>query len=229
MTEDWLAAMRAVDTPTICNAIEAVEGARRGTGFTRRPVVAADPALPPMVGYARTARVRAAEPPDLAPDRVRAMRLEYYEYVAGGGPTVVAIEDADWPRPVGAFWGEVNVAIHKGFGVAGAITNGLVRDLGMLDPGFQILASAVGPSHAFVHLIEFDCPVNVFGLDVRPGDLVHADRHGAVVVDPATAPRLPEGIDLVLRKEKPVLDAARGPDFSIEKLRQAWGAAEEVH
>ena len=229
MTEDSLAALRAVDTPTICNAIEAVEGARRGTGFTRHPVVAVDPALPPMVGYARTARIRAAEPPDLTPDRVRAMRLEYYEYIAVGGPTVVAIEDADWPQPVGAFWGEVNVAIHKGFGVAGAITNGLVRDLGMLDPGFQVLASAVGPSHAFVHLIEFDCPVNVFGLDVRPGDLVHADRHGAVVVDPATAPRLPEGIDLVLRKEKPILDAARGPDFSVEKLRQAWGAAEDVH
>ena len=229
MTEDSLAALRAVDTPTICNAIEAVEGARRGTGFTRHPVVAVDPALPPMVGYARTARIRAAEPPDLTPDRARAMRLEYYEYIAGGGPTVVAIEDADWPQPVGAFWGEVNVAIHKGFGVAGAITNGLVRDLGMLDPGFQVLASAVGPSHAFVHLIEFDCPVNVFGLDVRPGDLVHADRHGAVVVDPATAPRLPEGIDLVLRKEKPILDAARGSDFSVEKLRQAWGAAEDVH
>ena len=229
MTEDSLAALRAVDTPTICNAIEAVEGARRETGFTRHPVVAVDPALPPMVGYARTARIRAAEPPDLTPDRVRAMRLEYYEYIAVGGPTVVAIEDADWPQPVGAFWGEVNVAIHKGFGVAGAITNGLVRDLGMLDPGFQVLASAVGPSHAFVHLIEFDCPVNVFGLDVRPGDLVHADRHGAVVVDPATAPRLPEGIDLVLRKEKPILDAARGPDFSVEKLRQAWGAAEDVH
>ena len=229
MTEDSLAALRAVDTPTICNAIEAVEGARRGTGFTRHPVVAVDPALPPMVGYARTARIRAAEPPDLTPDRVRAMRLEYYEYIASAGPTVVAIEDADWPQPVGAFWGEVNVAIHKGFGVAGAITNGLVRDLGMLDPGFQVLASAVGPSHAFVHLIEFDCPVNVFGLDVRPGDLVHADRHGAVVVDPATAPRLPEGIDLVLRKEKPILDAARGPDFSVEKLRQAWGAAEDVH
>lgn len=229
MTEDSLAALRAVDTPTISNAIEAVEGARRGTGFTRRPVVAADPALPPMVGYARTARIRAAEPPELAPDRVREMRLEYYEYVAGGGPTVVVIEDADWPQPIGAFWGEVNVAIHKGFGVAGAITNGLLRDLGMLDPGFQVLASAVGPSHAFVHLIEFDCPVNVFGLDVRPGDLLHADRHGAVVVDPATAPRLPEGIDLVLRKEKPILDAARGPDFSVEKLRQAWGVADDVH
>ena len=229
MTLDLLATLRAVDTPTICNAIEAVEGTRCSTGFTRHPVVAVDPALPPMVGYARTARIRAAEPPEPAPDRVRAMRLEYYEYIAGSGPAVVVIEDADWPQPVGAFWGEVNVAIHKGFGVAGAITNGLVRDLGMLDPEFQVLASAIGPSHAFVHVVEFDCPVRVFGLDIRPGDLVHADRHGAVVVDPAVAPRLPDGIDLVLRKEKPVLDAARSPDFSIEKLRQAWGVAEDVH
>ena len=229
MTLDLLATLRAVDTPTICNAIEAVEGTRRSTGFTHHPVVAVDPTLPPMVGYARTARIRAAEPPEPAPDRVRAMRLEYYEYIAGSGPAVVVIEDADWPQPVGAFWGEVNVAIHKGFGVAGAITNGLVRDLGMLDPEFQVLASAIGPSHAFVHVVEFDCPVRVFGLDIRPGDLVHADRHGAVVVDPAVAPRLPDGIDLVLRKEKPVLDAARSPDFSIEKLRQAWGVAEDVH
>jgi regulator of RNase E activity RraA len=222
--------LRAADTPTVCNAIEIVVGRRMTEGFTRRPVVAAHPHLPPMVGYARTATLRCSTPPDGAPESVRQRRLEYYRYVASGpGPSLVVIEDAD-PQPgLGAFWGEVNVAIHKGLGLAGALTNGSIRDLAMIDATFPLIAGSVGPSHAHAHVAAFDEPVDVFGLTIRPGDLVHADRHGAVLIKPAWLAELPRAIDLVTRKEAPILRAARNPGFSIDDLAAAWGEADDVH
>src|SRR5690606_25355250 len=120
-------------------------------------------------------------PPTISVDQVRANRLAYYEYVTRGpGPTVAVIEDVDWPNCLGAFWGELQVAVHKGLGVAGTLTSGVLRDLDMLEKGYQVVAGSVGPSHAFVHVVEIDVPVTILGMEVRPGDLIHADRHGAV-------------------------------------------------
>ena len=230
ISPDTLAALRGADTPTVCNALEIAMGGRTANGFTKQPVVCADPGLPPVVGFARTAKIRAASAPEMPPDRVREIRLGYYEYVASGpDPAVVVIEDTDWPRPVGAFWGEVNVAIHKGLGLAGAVTNGSLRDLGELDAGYQVVAGAVGPSHAFVHVTETDCPVSVFGVTVKPGDLVHADRHGAVVVPARHFDGIAAAIDTVRRKERPILEAARKPGFDIARLRAAWKEGEDVH
>src|SRR3984893_15346482 len=120
--------MRSVDTPTICNALELIAGRRLGEGFTRKPLTAADPKLPPIVGYARTATNACSAPPRESADTLNARRLAYYEYIAAQpGPAVVVIEDEDQQCGIGAFWGEVQVAIHRGLGVAGGITNGSIR------------------------------------------------------------------------------------------------------
>lgn len=229
MSPETLALLRRTDTPTICNALEHVMGGRTAEGFTKSPVVSADPALPPIVGYARTARIRASSPAQKPAAEVRALRMAYYEYVASGdGPNIVVIEDTDWPHCIGGFWGEMQVAQHKGLGVAGTLTNGVLRDLGMLDPGYQVIAGSVGPSHAFVHVTDIDVPVTVFGMSVRPGDLVHADRHGAVVIPAAHIGAMAAAIDIVLRKEQPILNAARAPGFTVAKLKAAWLEADEI-
>lgn len=230
LSSEVFAALTAVDTPTVCNAIELALGRRTAEGFTIRPVLAAHPNLPAIVGYARTGLILSSLPSEDSPDAVRARRIAYYRYVAAHpGPAVVVLQDID-PRPgLGAFWGEVNVAIHKGLGARGVLTNGSMRDLGAVDPGFQILAGSLSASHAFVRIEEFECPVEVFGLRVKPNDLVHADRHGAVIIDPELARELPRAIDLVTRKEAPILRAARSPGFTVEKLIEAWGEAEDIH
>lgn len=229
ITAETLAILRKHDTPTICNALEHVMGGRTAEGFTKSPTVCADASLPPIVGFARTAKIRASSPAQKPAAEVRALRMQYYEYVsAGPGPNVVVIEDADWPHCIGGFWGEMQVAQHKGLGVAGTLTNGVLRDLGMLDPGYQVIAGSVGPSHAFVHVTELDVGVTVFGMTVRPDDLIHADRHGAVVIPADHIERLPAAIDIVLRKEAPILKAARAPGFNIEKLRAAWSEADTI-
>jgi regulator of RNase E activity RraA len=223
MSELIFAAMRKVDTPTISNALDVILGTRAAVGFTRFPTVCADPQLPPVVGYARTAKIRAASAPLCSPAEVRELRLQYYEFMEAGKPPVVTvIEDTDWPHCVGAFWGEVNTAIHKGLGVAGVVTNGLLRDLDELEPEFQVIASNVGPSHAFVHVTELDSTVNILGMTVRPGDIIHADRHGAVVIAPEHLAAMPAAIQAIHDKEAPILAAARAEGFSAAKLRELW-------
>ncbi len=230
LSSEVFAALTAVDTPTVCNAIELVLGRRTAEGFTTRPVLAAHPNLPAVVGYARTGLIRSSQPSEESPGALRARRIAYYSYVAAQpSPAVVVLQDVDPCPGLGAFWGEVNVAIHKGLGAQGVLTNGSMRDLGAVDPGFQILAGSLSPSHAFVRIEEFDCPVEVFGLKVKPNDLIHADRHGAVVIDLEIAHELPRAIDLVARKEALVLRAARSPGFTVEKLIEAWGEAEDIH
>jgi regulator of RNase E activity RraA len=222
--------LRGFDTPTICNALEVVMPERRGHGYTTRPFVCALPDLRPICGFARTATIRAVQPASLPPAEAKALRLRYYEYVAAEPrPTVVVIQDLD-PQPgYGAFWGEVNTAIHQGLGCLGCVTNGSIRDLDAIAPNFQLLAGSVSPSHAFVHVEAFGIDVNVHGMAVRHGDIIHADRHGAVVIPEAALERLPDALDLCLRREAPILAAARSSDFDIDKLRRALAAAEEIH
>mgnify|MGYP003417222522 CR=1 FL=1 len=133
LSEAVYQALKAVDTPTICNAIEAIQGRRRNDGFTRSPVVAAHPSLPAMVGFAKTAVIRADQPSQELASAVRKRRLAYYRYVADGHHRrVVVIEDRSVEKGLGAFWGEVNVALHKGLGLDGALTDGAIRDLGVI-------------------------------------------------------------------------------------------------
>ncbi|MFQ5773337.1 MAG: RraA family protein [Kiloniellaceae bacterium] len=229
-TRDDLDALRRHDTPTICNAIEVLAPERRTVGFTSRPFVCADPSLAPIVGFARTATIRAVEPPAVPPAGVRGRRAAYYAYVAAPpGPTVSVIQDLDARPGFGAFWGEVNSNIHKALGCVGAVTDGSFRDVDDLAAGFQILGGCLGPSHAHVHVVDFGVEVNVFGMTVRHGDLIHADRHGAVVVPAAIARELPSAVDLIARREKVILDACRSPGFDIEALKRAMAASAEIH
>ncbi|MEM8689112.1 MAG: RraA family protein [Pseudomonadota bacterium] len=218
------------DTPTICNALEEIVPERRGFGFTTEALVPLDPDLPPICGFARTALIRAAEPPHESAVEQAARRTAYYEHVAEApAPTVVVIQDID-PRPgIGAFWGEVQTNIHKGLGSLGAVTNGSFRDLKDSARGFNLLGGKVGPSHAFVHVVDVACQVTVFGLTLSPNDIVHADHHGAVMVPAEAVTKIPDVVERLVRREKVILDAANAPDFDIEKLKAAMQGAKEIH
>lgn len=226
-----LASLRKIDTPTVCNALEIVAPERRGHGYTTRPLVCARPELPPIVGFARTAKIAAMRPSRDSGAAARAKRLAYYRSIAEGPqPSIAVLQDLDAGHAgFGAFWGEVNSAIHKGLGCVGCVTDGSMRDLDMLAEGFQICAGSVSPSHAFVHVEELGGTVVVHGMQVSPGDLVHADRHGAVAFDPKLCAEILKAVDLLTRREAKILEAARAPDFDIEKLAKAMADAEEIH
>jgi regulator of RNase E activity RraA len=226
-----LRALREFDTPTICNALELVVPARRATGFTRRPLVAAFPELKPVVAFARTALIRSREPHQRSREEATRVRLAYYEHVAAEPlPSIAVIQDIDAPDAgFGAFWGEVQSNVHKGLGCAGVVTDGSVRDLDAMAPDFFVLAGSIMPSHAYVHLVDFGGTVSVAGMVVSPNDVIHADRHGAVVIPAEAIKDLPGAVALLARREKVIIDAARTPGFSVARLRQAFAEQEEIH
>ena len=227
MDDALLTLLRSVDTPTVCNAIETAEGRRGFNRFTRGTVMASVPGHRAMVGYARTARVAAVAPSADPADVVRERRLGYYRHMSEGPrPAVAVVEDVDGDQAIGAYWGEVNTTVHKALGLDGALTNGLMRDLGDLPNGFPVLAGSVGPSHGFVHVVDYAAGANVFGMEVADGELVHGDRHGALVIPKAVIPDLAAAIETLFRAEACILEPARKGPMSYEEFEQAWAAFE---
>lgn len=228
LTQELIAELRSVDTPTVCNALELVVPARRGYGFTTKPLVCTRPELAPLVGIARTATIRAAHPSDDEREQAR-VRDAYYTYIdTGTKPSVVVIQDLDDERGYGSFWGEVNSNIHKGLGCDAVITNGSVRDLPDIADGFQMWADRIGPSHAFVHVVDYARPVTVAGMRVVDGDVIHADQHGAVVIPQSACSEIKRAAELIARRERVIISAAQQPGFNVDALRTAQREAAAI-
>lgn len=227
---DALTRLREFDTPTICNALEVACPERRGVGYTTRPLVCLRPAMPPIVGYARTATIRAQRPSEDPEAEQRRRRLDYYAYVDGGPkPSVIVMQDVDPVPGYGSFWGEVNSHVHRGLGALGLVTDGSIRDIDQNAEGFQMLAGMIGPSHAHVRVEAFDLPVDVAGMAVAPGDIIHADQHGAVVVPAEAVPEIPAIVEHQVRKEAVIIEASKRPSFDFETLARAMRDSEDIH
>jgi 4-hydroxy-4-methyl-2-oxoglutarate aldolase len=160
------------------------------------------------VGYAVTVVIEPSQPTHPS-DNPKGW-AEYRRYVASvPGPKLVVVQDLDKPRVIGAFWGEVNSNVHRGLGCVGTITDGGIRDLDeMTNAGFKALARRLCVGHAHSHPVRWNCPVEVFGRQVCPGDLIHADKHGFLVVTPEEAPRLLEAACFMDANECSTLIAA---------------------
>lgn len=222
LSAEQLEELRNFDTPTISNAIERFNIRPLTEGFMGPEIKCILPYERPIVGYACTARISAMRPPT---DAQKEMALAYYAKVKDTPrPAITVIEDMD-PRPIGSFWGEVQGSIHKALGCAGVVTNGGVRDLDEVQKlQFGYFASCVLVSHAYVHLEAYDCPVSVGGLTVRPGDLLHADKHGVIVIPHEIAPMLADACRKAQWAEEPVIHGCRerfATGVSIEELK-AW-------
>ena len=215
--------LRSIDTPTVCNLIEMVAPERRGHFYTVKHLHCPFPDLPPMVGFAKTVTIRAKNNVPLAEGGYMQKRLDYLDYVAAEPrPSIVVIEDLDGEDAgYGAFWGEVQSNVHKALGCLGTVTNGSVRDIPMIPAGFQMLAGSISPSHAYVHIVEFGGAANVYGMDVVSGDLIHADRHGAVVVPVGKIAAMQPALDKINAREKTIIDAARANGASVEAIKAA--------
>jgi len=210
VTDDALAFLRSIDTPTVCNLIEIVAPERRGAGYTVQHLHCPFPELPPMVGFAKTATIRAKDAVPLGAGGYMQKRLDYLDYVADApSPGIVVLEDLDDEVGYGAFWGEVQSNVHKALGCLGTITNGSIRDIPAIAPGFQMLAGSIVPSHAYVHVVDFAVDVIIHGMAVKSHDLIHADRHGAVVVPPQMIAAMQAAAEDLSAREAKIITAAK--------------------
>jgi regulator of RNase E activity RraA len=215
--------LRSIDTPTVCNLIEMVAPERRGHGYTVKHLHCPFPELPPMVGFAKTVTFRAKDKVPLGEAGYMQKRLDYLDYVAASPqPAVMIMHDLDGEHAgFGAFWGEVQSNVHKALGALGVVTDGSIRDIPMIAPGFQMLAAAIVPSHAYVHVVDYGIDVNVAGMAVVSGDLIHADRHGAVVVPRDKIDAMQAAADKLAATEARIIAAARAPGATVEAIKAA--------
>ncbi|MCX7349739.1 MAG: RraA family protein [Alphaproteobacteria bacterium] len=230
ISSDALLRLAQFDTPTICNALELVDTHTRTKGFNRLPLIAPFTDRGPVIGYARTAVIRSSTPhPEGRAEQMR-LRFGYYEYVENGPrPSIAVIQDADeTERNLGAFWGEVQTHLHQALGCSGVITDGAVRDIPQMAEGFFVLAGSIMPSHVFADIVDYDCPVTVAGLQVAPGDIIHADCHGAVVIPRAAVGFIADASALLVRRESVILDACKRPGFSTADIRAAFKQMEDI-
>jgi regulator of RNase E activity RraA len=216
-----LAQLKALDTCTVANAVEQLDDRLRNEGFTDRSVrrITSNPA--PLVGHAVTVRIRCSRPPMQAKTYID--RTDWWSFIlAVPPPRIVVVQDVDDHPGLGTFLGEVHSAILMALGCVGGITNGAVRDVPAVEKsGFQLFAGGLAVSHAYAHIVEYDVPVEVGGLTITPGDLLHADEHGVLSVPLHIAQQVPAKAQELRQKERAILDLCKSPDFSLEKLRRA--------
>jgi 4-hydroxy-4-methyl-2-oxoglutarate aldolase len=218
-----LDALRRIETCMVCNAIETFELRLRNTGYADSRIRCMFCDLPPMVGYAATARVRTEEPPitDSGFRGYRARTDWWSSILRIPEPRIVVLEDMDKSPGVGAFLGDGHAAILRALGCVGYVTDGAVRELPQIQElGLQLFAGSVSVSHAYAHIFDFGTVIRIGGLEVRPGDLLHGDRHGLLSVPVEIASKIPAAADRLQNVKQTVVDYCLSPDFSVDGLRK---------
>ncbi|MBM3840770.1 MAG: RraA family protein [Verrucomicrobia bacterium] len=219
LTQQDLDALRALSTPTVSNAVELFNLRPRNHGFMSPEIRSLFPEFGVMAGYAITGRF-AADQPATRPGS----RYDFWKRILEiPEPRVVVMQDLDQPVGVGAYFGEVQSTIHQRLGCIGVVTNGHVRDLDEVHAmGFNYFAAGVCVSHAYVHLIDFGGPVKVGGTLVRTGDLIHADKHGVLVVPTDIVRDIPQAAAKVAEREQRIIGHCKSPSFSLEELKRLY-------
>jgi len=214
-----LDALRRLDSCTVSNAIETFHVRLRNSGFADARVRSIFEDFPPVVGYAATARFRSGEPPIAG---FFHDRHDWWNSILQvPAPRIAVLEDLDEPPGLGAFLGDVHASILKSLGCVAYVTNGAVRELPRVkELGLSLFAGNVAVSHAYAHIFDFGSEVQVGGLEVRPGDLLHGDRHGLLAVPKEIVSKIPAVATRLREAEKAVIDYCRSQNFSVDKLRQ---------
>ncbi len=211
LSHSELLQLKRWNTPTIYNGWEQItELDPAADAFNIEETRDFMPQMGPMIGYAVTVVIEPSNRThrEAAPSAWN----DYRRYVAEvPGPKIVVVQDLDKPVVIGSFWGEVNSNIHRALGCVGTIVDGAIRDVDeMTNAGFKALARRLCVGHAHVHPIKWDCEVEVFGRKVAPGDLIHADKHGFIAIEPDEQENLLEAARFMDANEcRTVIPAAR--------------------
>lgn len=223
LTPVRLEQLRQFSTCLVASAIESFQVCLPNTGFSDSTIRCIFQDLPPIVGYAATARIRTADPPMEGGGYIYDRTDWWKEILAVPAPRIVVIQDVDSHPGLGAFVGEVHANILQALGCVGVVTNGAVRDLNAIEgSGFQMFAGNVSVSHAYAHIFDFGGPVDVARMQIRPGDLLHADRHGVLSIPAEIADRIsPVATEIKDRRHR-IVDTCRRSDFSIKKLGECF-------
>lgn len=211
--------LRHLGSCSIANAIERFGVRLRNTGFTNSSVHCIFPEFPPTVGYAANVRVRTSEPP--MEGEAYYYRLDWLEHVLSiPAPRILVLQDIDHHPGLGSFIGDVHAHVLAAFGCIGVVTNGAVRNVDHArEIKFQMFAGNLSVSHAFAHVFDFGGTVEVGHMEVRPGDLLHGDRHGIQTIPMEIADRVSRVAQEMVEEELAIIERCDSPNFTLEGLR----------
>jgi 4-hydroxy-4-methyl-2-oxoglutarate aldolase len=213
-----LDALRSFDTCMVSNAVETFGVRLRNTGFADDTIRCIFPDLVPVVGYAATARLRCGDPPMVG--GIYHERKDWWTNILQvPPPRIVVLEDTDDPPVGGAFLGSIHAATLRALGCVAYVTNGTVRDLPYVHGlGVQLFAGGVSVSHAYAHMFDLGAAVKVGGLDVKPGDLLHGDRHGLLKIPKEVAAKILLAAARLQKTTRKILDFCQSDNFSLDRL-----------
>lgn len=218
ISPEILEQLRTLDSCTVSNAVEQFGVRTRNEGFTNGSVRCLFPDLPPVTGYAVTAEIRTSATP--VTGRIYYNRMDFWSYVRDmPAPAFLVIQDVDRMPGLGALFGEIHASIASALGCVAYLTNGSVRDLPAIRAlGFSLFAGSIAVSHSYAHVVDFGHPVHIAGLQIKPGDLLHADQHGVVSIPRSIASDIPPAARQLLQSERDLIEFCRSEDFSFDKL-----------
>jgi 4-hydroxy-4-methyl-2-oxoglutarate aldolase len=221
LTPAQLDRLRRLSTCVVASSIERFRVRLPNVGFTNSSVYCVFPDFRPVVGYAATARIRSSNPPMEGGSYY--FRTEWWEEILRiPPPRVVVVQDVDNPPGLGAFVGEVHASILRALGAVAFVTNGSVRDVNEVRAmNFQMFAGNVSVSHAYAHVFEFGSAVEVGGLKISPGDLIHGDLHGVLQIPHEVAAEIPDAAAEIMKRRQQFIGLCRSGEFALEKLRGA--------
>jgi regulator of RNase E activity RraA len=221
LTDEQLESLRRLDAGTLANAIETFHERLRNEGFASHSIHCLFPKQPAVIGYAATVKIRGSAPS--TDGGGYADRTDWWDYIRSlPAPRIVVMQDVATKVGLGSLLGAVHINILRALDCVAAVTNGSVRDIPAAEKlGFQLFAGGICVSHAYVHIVEFGTPVEIGGLKIQSGDLLHGDLHGVQSIPIGMAERIPAVAAQVSAKEKALIELCQSPDFTIEKLRAA--------
>jgi len=221
LTSDQLEELGRLDACTLANAIETFHERLRNEGFVDHTIHCLFPRLKPMLGYAATVTIRGSAPPTA--DGSYPDRTDWWDYIGSlPAPRAVVVKDVSGKPGLGSLVGAVHMNILRALGCVGVVTNGSVRDIPAAEnAGFHFFAGSVSVSHAYVHIIDIGKPVEIGGLKIHSGDLLHGDVHGVQSIPVDIAPKIPDAANKIAAREQALIALCRASDFSLEKLRSA--------
>jgi regulator of RNase E activity RraA len=221
LTPEQLEALRRLDACTLANAIETFHERLRSEGFMDSTIRCLFPHLQPMLGYAATVKIRGSAPPTV--DGAYPDRTDWWDHIASQpAPRVVIIQDVATRPGLGALVGEVHLNILQALNCVGVVTNGSVRSIPAAErASFHLFSGGLSVSHAYVHIIEIGTQVEIGGLKIRSGDLLHGDLHGVQSIPPGIAAKIPAIAARISARKQELIAFCQSPDFSLEELRAA--------
>lgn len=219
LTKEEFQDLKLLDSCAVANAIERFRVQLRNEGFAEGGLVCRYPYMPPVLGYAMTLKVRSSAPPSKA--RAFVEDTDWWDaLLAIPAPRVLILQDMDRFPGAGALIGDMHASVLKALDCVAVATNGAVRDVTRIEGlDLQMFSGSLSVSHAYSHIVQVGGQVQIGGLEISPGDLIHGDCHGLVRIPRELATRIPATAAALRKKEDEIITYCHSSEFSVDGLR----------